>query len=322
MSRSPGFVSQLSGLDTATPAVVLNSFGGFHFPGVARTLGRIGVAVYGLYGKPAPAQASRYYRRAQAWSVNSNPERALEELLRLRSEIGTAPLLVAEDDVSLSFLEGNAGVLRDDFVFAQRPEGLADRLSNKQGMYELCVEHGTPTPTTLFPRNRAEVEAVLPSLVYPVVLKGIDGALLRGRIGASMVIVDSEAELLEQYDKIETPEAPNLMLQEYIPGTAESVWMCEAYFDKSSECLFDITGQKIRQYPAYTGMTSLGICVDNPRSGRRRCSSCRRSTTRGLSTAASGTTRATTRTSSWTSTRGSGRRSGCSRRTTTSTWCG
>jgi D-aspartate ligase len=39
--------------------------------------------------------------------------------------------------------------------------------------------------------------------------------------------------------------------------------MFEAYFDRSSDCVFGITGQKLRQYPPYTGMTSLGVCVRN-----------------------------------------------------------
>ena len=264
MSKRPPFLAQLPQLKTAVPAVVLNSFGGFHFPGIARSLGRMGVDVYGLYGQPAPARMSRFYRRTALWSVNTSQERALQELLALRSGLATSPVLVAEDDVSLAFVERHAAILRPDFLFPERPVGLADRLSNKHGMFELCVEHGIPTPLTVFPRNRVELEAALSSFTYPVVLKGIDGARLREKIGTSMVIVQSEQELLDTYAKLESDDDPNLMLQEYIPGTPESVWMFEAYFDRSSNCLFGITGQKIRQYPPYTGMTSLGICVDNP----------------------------------------------------------
>src|SRR2546425_11829555 len=58
-------------------------------------------------------------------------------------------------------------------------------------------------------------------------------------------------------------EHPNLMLQEYIPGGEDSVWMFNGYFNEHSECLFGITGKKLRQFPAYTGMTSLGVCLKN-----------------------------------------------------------
>ena len=62
---------------------------------------------------------------------------------------------------------------------------------------------------------------------------------------------------------METTLEPNLMIQEYIAGDAEKVWMFDGYFDDESNCLFGITARKLRQYPAYTGMTSLGVCENN-----------------------------------------------------------
>ncbi len=53
------------------------------------------------------------------------------------------------------------------------------------------------------------------------------------------------------------------MLQEYIPGGDDVVWMFNGYFDSASDCLVGITGRKIRQTPVYTGATSLGICLRN-----------------------------------------------------------
>jgi predicted ATP-grasp superfamily ATP-dependent carboligase len=79
-----------------------------------------------------------------------------------------------------------------------------------------------------------------------------------------MAIVHSEPELLEAYEAMEEPGRPSLMLQEYIPGKDDSVWMFNGYFDEYSNCLFGITGRKIHQTPVYTGMTALGVCLDNP----------------------------------------------------------
>ncbi len=54
------------------------------------------------------------------------------------------------------------------------------------------------------------------------------------------------------------------MLQEYIPGTPETVWIFNGYFDESSTCKVGFTGRKIRQSPPYTGATTLGECLSNP----------------------------------------------------------
>jgi predicted ATP-grasp superfamily ATP-dependent carboligase len=96
------------------------------------------------------------------------------------------------------------------------------------------------------------------------VLKSIDARLLQQRpLAKSVFIAREPGELLEAYDASEVPDQPNLMLQEYIPGGAESIWMFNGYFDTQSECLFGVTGQKLRQYPPHTGATSLGVCVPN-----------------------------------------------------------
>jgi ubiquinone/menaquinone biosynthesis C-methylase UbiE len=54
------------------------------------------------------------------------------------------------------------------------------------------------------------------------------------------------------------------MLQEYIPGGPETVWMFNGYFDSSSRGLVGFTGQKLRQHPPYTGMSTLAVVRDNP----------------------------------------------------------
>ena len=77
--------------------------------------------------------------------------------------------------------------------------------------------------------------------------------------------------MLAAYDKWEDPEDPNFMLQEFIPGGEDSVWMFNGYFDENSNCRIGITGKKLRQYPAYKGATSLGICVQNDEVEQTTC---------------------------------------------------
>jgi predicted ATP-grasp superfamily ATP-dependent carboligase len=101
-------------------------------------------------------------------------------------------------------------------------------------------------------------------MAFPVLLKGIDGLLLARKTGKKMVICHNLSELLANYEELEDPDHPNLMIQEYIPGGADSVWMFNGYFNSHSECLVSFTGRKLRQCPIHTGATSLGICLRNP----------------------------------------------------------
>ena len=95
-------------------------------------------------------------------------------------------------------------------------------------------------------------------------LKASDNIHTSRRAGKKMVIARSKDELIDQYQAMEDGSNPSLMIQEYIPGGDDSVWMLNGYFDEHSDCLFSMTAKKIHQTPVYTGMTALGICLPNP----------------------------------------------------------
>ncbi len=251
------------GVNTIRPVVVLAQ--GFTGHGIARSLGRLGVPVYGVHARPrSPVAWSRYWRDNWRWDFAAQPvDASVDRLLRLARAIGSRPVLLPTDDTTCLVVADQADALRDAFLFPDQPAGLADTLSSKQGMHVMCKQHGVPTPETVFPRCRNDVLAFLSVATFPVVVKGIDGAALQRRAGARVAIVNDAQTLLERYDAWETPDSPNLMLQEHIPGPSESVWMFNGYFDRDSHCRFGLTGHKIRQYPAYVGVTSLGVCAAN-----------------------------------------------------------
>ncbi|MBA3383443.1 MAG: carboxylate--amine ligase [Actinobacteria bacterium] len=233
--------------------------------GMARSLGRLGVETWTFHDDPsAPAARSRYARKRIFWNRDERPEDdPLAMLEALAARIGRKAVLLATDDVSSVFLSENARLLAEWFVFPEQPEGVANTLYDKKQMYLLCKRLHVPTPETAFPESDSDVERFLSDAVFPVVVKGIDSWKLQARTGVRMVIVESADELRAAYGRLADPEDPNLMLQEYIPGGAESVWMFNGYFDALSRCLFAVTGRKLRQFPPYTGMTSLGICLRN-----------------------------------------------------------
>ena len=231
--------------------------------GIARSLGRLGVSVRCCHDSlDVPAASSRYDVEPLAFTGAGGE--ALEFLKRLGTRLGRA-ILIPTDDVSSVLVAEHGEELREWFLFPRQPPGLAAKLYSKQGMDELCRSLGVPTPHTTFPTSRAEVEALADETRYPLVIKGIDSWALADRTGTRIAIVESKDELLSAYDRLEDPDDPNLMLQEYIPGGPETVWMFDGYFDEQSECRFGVTARKLRQFPPYTGLTSLGVVERNER---------------------------------------------------------
>ena len=233
--------------------------------GILRTLGRLGVPVYAVASDPHTSSFySRYCRGKFILDIDATPEdKSLQVLLDVSQKIGGRPILIPTDDGAASFVADHAEALRSSFHFQDQLPGLVNSLNSKKEMYFLAKKHGLPTPEAAFPQSRADVLNFLPGATYPIMLKAIYGSQLWDASGQKMFIVRSEAELLEKYDQLENLANPNLMLQEYIPGGDDTIWMFDGYFNDRSDCLFAITGKKIRQYPISRGSTSLGICLQN-----------------------------------------------------------
>lgn len=234
--------------------------------GVMRSLGRLGVRVYGVDAdRSAVPLRSRYCRGAFIWDIEAQPARASVDFLKsVVRRIGGRPLLLATNDETALFVAENGCRLQTSFVFPDNPLTLVRSLYNKRDMYFLARRFGIPTAETSFPACRTDVVEFSKTAQFPVMLKASDNIAVARRAGKKMVIARTPNDLLADYDAMEDPSNPTMMLQEYIPGGDDSVWMFNGYFDDRSQCRFGITGKKIHQTPVYTGMTALGVCLLNP----------------------------------------------------------
>lgn len=256
-------------LDTGTAVVVLKMTTDLiqhGVVGIARSGGRLGVPVHWVHNETAaPAARSRFMTAAHPLPPGpGTAEHWTEHLVRVGRTIGGRPVLVATDDASTALLAEQADRLEPLFRFPRPPAGLVDRLVDKRGLHELCLQAGVPTPAAQFPAGSADLEAYADSGRFPVVVKRIGAPVSGGWELPSVTVVDTPAELRELAGRIPEAGVAGMMLQEYIPGGPTSVWMLDGYFDADSTCLAAYTGRKLRQHPAHTGMTSLGVCEHNP----------------------------------------------------------
>ena len=233
--------------------------------GIARTLGRLGVPIYAIDSDPKkPELASKYCTKVFIWDINKEPVMdSLNFLFELSQELNKPSILIPTSDSTTEFVAGNGEFLKKYYIFPHQSYKLVKSLTCKKEMYFLAKKHGVDTPEAFFPESREDLSKFLKIGEFPVMLKRISGTSLNIHNEPNIVKIHNEKDLLEQYDKWEDSENPNFMLQEYIPGGEDSVWMFNGYFNDKSECLIGITGKKIRQRPPYKGCASLGICLQN-----------------------------------------------------------
>ena len=54
-----------------------------------------------------------------------------------------------------------------------------------------------------------------------------------------------------------------MIFQQYIPEDCAEDWIVHGYCNPATNCLLTYTGKKLRSYPAFAGITTLGVSVQN-----------------------------------------------------------
>jgi predicted ATP-grasp superfamily ATP-dependent carboligase len=232
--------------DSSTPVLILGCKIGAL--AIMRSLGSQGVPVYGIDDNPqSPALYSRFLEEKFIQRYDEDrPDTYLDYVLAIGKRLGQRAILIPTSDELTIFVEESSRQLKSHFLFPENSPGLLKRLASKDQMFRLASENGVSTASTSFPRNIDDVLSFSKSISYPVMLKGIHGNRLQARTGEKMVIVNSKEELIENYQQLEDPDSPNLMIQEYIPGGDDQVYIFNGYFNEQSDCLAAFTGFKER----------------------------------------------------------------------------
>ncbi|MGW6060836.1 carboxylate--amine ligase [Streptomyces sp. NPDC055189] len=257
-------------VDREVPGLIVK-FGNYplHHGGVGaiRSLGRLGVPMYAITeDRYTPAAASRHLTRAFPWPTTGaeEPERLVEGMLRLARRIGRPTVLIPTDEeAAVLIAEHQEPLSAAGFLFPRVEPKLPRRLASKQGLHELCVEHGIASPAASFPECYGDIEEFAATALFPVVAKNREAFTRRSRPAVNGTT------------RIETPsgllglardwgERPGVILQEYLPREQAEDWIVHAYFDADSTPRAMFTGVKVRSWPPHAGMTANAYVVDNP----------------------------------------------------------
>ncbi|MCK1818296.1 ATP-grasp domain-containing protein [Streptomyces sp. XM83C] len=234
--------------------------------GAIRSLGRLGVPMYAVTeDRYTPAAASRYLTRAFPWRTTGTeePERLVEGLLRIGRRIGRPAVLIPTDEEAAVLIAEHQEALDGHFLFPRVDPGLPRRLASKQGLHDLCAEHGIASPPAAFPESYADIVAYAGSARFPVVAKNREAFVRRARPAVNGTTrIDTREGLLALAR--DWGEPPGVILQEYLPREDAEDWIVHACFDAHSAPLAMFTGVKVRSWPPHAGMTANAYAVDNP----------------------------------------------------------
>jgi predicted ATP-grasp superfamily ATP-dependent carboligase len=184
-------------------------------------------------------------------------------MLRIARRIGRPAVLVPTDEEAAVLIAEHQDELGGHFLLPRVAPGLPRRLASKQGLHEMCVEHGVPTPAAAFPQSYDDIVAFAGQARFPVVAKNREAFVRRSRpaVHGTTRIGTREGLLALARD---WGERPGVVLQEYLPREQAEDWIVHAYFGQDSTPLAMFTGVKVRSWPPHAGMTANAYVVDNP----------------------------------------------------------
>ncbi len=129
---------------------------------------------------------------------------------------------------------------------------------SKAAAYRHAEAIGLPIPRTVIPATVEEVEDMMRTLAYPVVVKGE-----RGTASSHVRLAAHSDELLPMFNavkELENGAACLPMIQEFVSGAGYVVHALFFEGKPVSVCCH----RKLREYPAWGGVTSAAITVDDP----------------------------------------------------------
>lgn len=243
--------------------------------GLARSLGKHGISVYGIDSDPhALAMGSKYLKACPLPAGDESDENKIQYLLSLGRELGEAVLFPVSDDTVILCSQYREELQRY-FHFVLPDHRTINSVLTKDGLHKIATLHDIPAPR-LFPAcSQSEVVQIADQLPYPVILKPVfspswlhEGiiALLRDNFlsGPSKVAYCGNAEILvETYKRIAVYD-PHMIIEEVIPGEDERLVYYCFYLDRDSKPLAGFAGRKLRVLPVGFGSATFVQSIYDP----------------------------------------------------------
>ncbi|MEW6102054.1 MAG: hypothetical protein AB1481_07180 [Candidatus Omnitrophota bacterium] len=244
------------------PAVVLGmSANGLS---VARSLGRKGIPVFGMNStKYQAGMFSRYCKPVICPDPLRDESGFLEFLVKFAKRHPQKPVLMLTADKYIQLVSRNREELLLYYRFLLPDAPLVEAFLDKRKSYQLAEQYGLAHPKSYSVKNEEDLKNIIPELKFPCALKPALSHIWKLKFGAKKLIVAQTPEdLLESFSELRE-EGQKVMVQEIIPGRDEDIYALVTYFNQQHEPLAVFTKRKLRQFPIYFGVSTLGISERN-----------------------------------------------------------
>jgi D-aspartate ligase len=235
---------------------------------VARSLGELGVRVYGLGVDPFVARS----RHLEPIRLGPDADSAADveaawtqALLGPATEHLRGAVVVAGDDVGLTVLARHRDALLERFRLDESDVRAQLGMLDKLTTYEWAREAGVPTPRFWRVATMADLERLRDELVYPLIVKPLLSHEYQARFpGATKFRVAEDHDALVTGYRELAEVGLAVMLVEKILGSDEQLCSYATHLDASGVPAFDFHKRVIRRYPPNEGLACYHVTGHDP----------------------------------------------------------
>ena len=217
--------------------------------GAVRNLGRHGVPTVVLDIKKSQAAFfSKYGKGFLCPHPKYDEETYIDFLLHIGAQLPEKGVLIPTGDTETLTLLRHQSQLESYYHFTMASYEKVDLFINKQLFYQYLEKQDIPHPKTFFPHDENDVKAASAELSYPCIVKPIYPTYFRFDFHTKLFIASSPQQLLSLYRKAHEKNH-EMMLQEIIPGEADTMFGYNAYYDHRGTPHGMFMYQRIREWP-------------------------------------------------------------------------
>lgn len=244
--------------DSSSRIPALVAGGSHNALSIARSLGRRGVPVELLNRRGSEIAYTRY-ANFTALPEGVDPEVAIERfLLGPEGERLRGAVLIAAGDDALEVVAAKQAEIgrrfRLDLCHPPAQRCLLDKLAT----YEAARRAGVATPKFWSVESRADVDALRPELVYPLIVKPRESHVFQRHFTGKFLIANAFSDLAPALETVERAGVACLLVEK-IPGPDSLLASHYTYLDEQGEARFEFTKRVLRRYPVNMGLATYHI---------------------------------------------------------------
>ena len=235
--------------------------------GLVRSFGRRGIPTYLLHSEDlCIGRFSRYLSKFIKIPDVNKESNFVSFLIDIAEKYDLKGwTLLPTNDTMVRILSKNKKILEEVYKVPTPEWGVTKFAVDKTLTYMLAEQIGISVPKTISINTIQDVEDLQSlDVLYPAILKGVDGSNFYKKTGAKAFKADSDVELKIIMDNVFRLINPSeTFIQELIPGNTDSMYSFCSFF-KNGRAIGVWTGRKIREHPMGLGTATFAESVYVP----------------------------------------------------------